>query len=86
MKPVAAGDPVAGPVVEVFMGDNTLDPLVVSIRSRLRPGQDILGVEHVQPLVFHRPHVEIVNRDDLVFIEVIFQTVGLFIPAHGVLQ
>jgi hypothetical protein len=30
LEPVAAGDAVAGPVVEILMGDDRLDPLVIA--------------------------------------------------------
>ncbi len=32
LEPVAAGDPVAGPVVKVFVGDDRLDTFVVGVR------------------------------------------------------
>ena len=41
LKPVAAGDPVAGPVVEVFVADYLLDCLEVIIRGRGGAGEDI---------------------------------------------
>ena len=31
LEPVAAGYPIAGPVVEVFVGDDALDALVVGV-------------------------------------------------------
>lgn len=40
------------PVVEVFMGDDPLDALVVRVGGRLRHGQDEGGVEDVQALEF----------------------------------
>ncbi len=86
LKPVAAGHPVAGPVVKVFMGDHTFDALEIGIGGRLGIRQDIFRVENVQTLVFHRPHVEIINGDDLVLFEIVFESIGLFIPAHGALQ
>ena len=31
LEPVAAGDPVACPIVEILMGDHALDPLIVQV-------------------------------------------------------
>ena len=39
LEPVAAGDPVAGPVVEVLVGDDPFDPLIVGVRGGFRVGQ-----------------------------------------------
>ena len=39
LEPVAAGDPVAGPVVEILVGDDAFDALVVEVGRRLRVGQ-----------------------------------------------
>ena len=86
LEPVAAGDAVAGPVVEVFMRDDRLDPGKVIVGCGFGQGQDISGVEDVQPLVFHGPHVEIIDGDDVEDIQIIFAAIGGFVPAHGALQ
>ena len=59
LEPVAAGNAVARPVVEVFVGNHTLDPVVVHVGGGFGIGEDIAGVEDVEPLVLHRPHVEV---------------------------
>ena len=82
LEPVAAGDPVAGPVMEVFVGDDGLDRMIVEIRRRLRIGQDELRVEDVQPLVLHRAHVEVVDGDDHERVEVVFEAVDILVPLH----
>ena len=40
LKPVAASDAVAGPVVEVFVADDRLDRFEIRIRRRFRVGED----------------------------------------------
>ncbi len=86
LEPVAAGDAVAGPVVEVFVPHHLLDRLEVGVGRRVGPRQNVLGVEDVQALVLHRPHVEGVDRQDHVDVEVVFEAVDLLVPAHRLLQ
>ncbi len=86
LEPVAAGDAVAGPVVEILVGDNPFDIFIVQVGRGIRPGQHILGIEDVQPLVFHRPHVEMADRDDHIDIQVVFPSIDLFVPLHGMFQ
>ena len=50
LEPVAAGDPVAGPVVEIFVRDDGLDALVVGIGRGLRSGQTYLVLKTFSPL------------------------------------
>ena len=86
LEPVAAGDPVAGPVVEIFVRDHRLDPLVVGVGRRVGRGEDQLGVEDVQPLVLHRAHVEVVHRDDVEHVQVVFAAIDALVPQHRLLQ
>ncbi len=72
--------------MKILMSDHTFNSLIISIGCRFRLRQHILRVEHVQPFVLHRPHVEIINGDNLVLIQIVFEAVGLFIPAHGFFQ
>ena len=64
LEPVAAGDAVAGPVVEVLMAYDRLDIGKVDIGGRGLVGQHILGVEDVQALVLHRAHVEVAGGNN----------------------
>ena len=82
LKPIAAGHPVAGPVVEILVGDDALDTLVIEIGGCLGLGQHVLGVEDVETLVLHRPHVEVRSHDDHVAVKVELEPEGLFVPAH----
>ena len=82
LKPVAAGHAVAGPVVEVLVRDDGLDRVEVPIGGGVGAGQHVRRVEDVEALVLHRPHVEVVHRDHHEGVEVVLQTVHLFVPAH----
>ena len=86
LEPIAAGDPVAGPVVKVLVGDHRLDAFVIDVGGGFGQGEHILGVEHVQPLVLHGAHVEIVDRHDHVGVKVVFAAEPFFVPAHGLLE
>mmetsp|Transcript_10786 Transcript_10786/g.25548 ORF Transcript_10786/g.25548 Transcript_10786/m.25548 type:complete len:550 (+) Transcript_10786:990-2639(+) len=86
LEPVSAGDPVSGPVVKVLVSDDALYPLVVRVGSGRWIGQDVRRVEDVESLVFHRSHVEGIDRDDIVEIEVVFQSVLVLVPLHGILE
>ncbi len=86
LEPVAAGDAVAGPVVEILMGDDRLDAFEIGIRGGLRRSQNAGGVENIQPLVFHRAHVEVIDGNDVEQVKVVFQTIDVLVPLHGLLQ
>ena len=86
LEPVAAGDAVAGPVVEIFVRDDALDVGEVDIGRGLRIGEHVLVVEDVEALVLHRAHVEIGHGDDVEDVEVVFEAEGCLIPAHRTLQ
>ena len=61
-----------------------IDEVIVGCRFLLR--QHTLGIENIQPLVFHRPHVEIINRNDVVDVEIILAPVDILVPPHRFLQ
>ena len=86
LEPVAAGDAVAGPVVEVLMPDDRFDPLEVRVGGHEGVGEHVLGVEDVQTLVLHRPHVEVRGGHDHEAIQVQFQPEAAFVPGNGLLQ
>ena len=64
LEPVAASDAVASPVMEIFVTHDALDIGVVGVGCGGRIGQDKLGIENIQALVFHRAHVEVAGGDD----------------------
>ncbi|OIQ65113.1 hypothetical protein GALL_533310 [mine drainage metagenome] len=86
LEPVAAGDAVAGPVVEVLVGDDALDALIVQVGGRGRIGEQQGGVEDVQPLVLHGAEIEVAHGDDHEQVEVVFPAERLLVPLHRALQ
>ena len=50
LEPVAAGDAVAGPVVEILVRDHGLDVLVVDVGGGVRAGQQMLELKMFSPL------------------------------------
>ena len=65
LEPVAAGDAVARPVVEIFVRDDALHPVEVEVGGGVGVGQYVAGVEDVEALVLHRARVEIRHGDDV---------------------
>ena len=86
LKPVAAGDAITGPVVKVFVGNHRLDTLKRQVGLGFGTRQYAGGIKYIQPLVFHRPHVEIIHGDDHKNIQVVFPAIDFFIPVHGIFQ
>ena len=82
LEPVATGHPIARPVVEILMADHRFDPVKIAVGRGFLIGEDIARVEHVEPLVLHRPHVEIRNRNDVEQVEIVLAPEGLFVPFH----
>ena len=64
------------------MCDDRLDPLKIHVGGRLGRGQHGGGVENVQPLVFHRAHVEIIHRHDVEQRQIVFTAIHIFVPFH----
>ena len=86
LKPVAAGDAVAGPVVKIFVRDHAVDVLVVDVGGGVGPGEHVLGVENVEALVLHRAGVEIAHGYDHVAVEIEFQAEHVLVPFHRAFQ
>ena len=82
LEPVAAGDAVAAPVMEVFVAHHTFDVGKVHVRGSGLAGQHELGVEDVQALVLHRAHVEVAGGDDHETFQVQRQAEAGFVPGH----
>ena len=72
--------------MKILVTDDAFDVFVIAVGRSVGPCQHEFGVEDVQALVFHRAHVEMVDGDDHVQIQIVFQAVRLFIPAHRILQ
>ncbi len=80
LEPVAAGDAVAGPVVEVLVADDGFDAVVVAVGGRGGAGQHVLRVEDVEALVLHRAHVEVADGDDHEALQVERQAEAVLVP------
>ena len=65
LKPVAAGHAIAGIIVKILVSDYRLNALITQISGDIRVRQYAGGIEDIQTLVLHRPHVEVINRDDV---------------------
>ena len=77
-----AGDAVAGPVVKILVPDHALDVGVVGVGGGGRVGQHVLGVEDVQALVLHGPHVEVTGGHNHETLQVERQTKTCLVPDH----
>ena len=86
LEPVAAGYPIARPIVEILVADHPLDAVVVAVGRGFGVGQHVFGVEDVEALVLHRPHVEIGDGNDVEQVEIVFTAEDLFVPLHRALQ
>jgi hypothetical protein len=56
----------------------------VSCGLGIRKGEG--SVEHIETLILHRTHVEIIHGNNIVHIQIIFQSERILIPHHGLLQ
>ena len=83
LKPVAASDAVARPVVEVLVGHHAFNAREFTVGGSGRIRQHKLGVEDVQALVFHCSHVEVADRDDHETLQVQRQFEARFVPHHA---
>ena len=64
------------------MRDNRFDQFEICVRCNFIVGQDVGAVENIQSLVFHRPHIEIINGNNVENVQVIFAPIDTFIPVH----
>ena len=86
LEPIPAGDPIAGPVVEVLVRNDPFDEGVVLVGRGLRIRQYELRIEDIEALVLHGPHVEVRHGDDVEQVQVVLEAVDLLVPAHGALE
>ena len=86
LEPVATGHTIARVIVKILVGHDRLDAQIAGIGGDIRGGQNTGGVENIEALVLHRPHVEIINGNDVKQIKIVLQAVNLLIPAHGTLE
>ena len=84
LEPVTAGDAVTGPVMEILVADDAFDIKVVFIGSGVGTCQYVFGVKDVETFILHRAHVEEIDGDDHIDVEVVFEAETFFVPLHGV--
>mmetsp|Transcript_2793 Transcript_2793/g.5893 ORF Transcript_2793/g.5893 Transcript_2793/m.5893 type:complete len:267 (+) Transcript_2793:2084-2884(+) len=72
--------------MEVLMGNDATHPFKVGIGGGRGLGQDSCRVEDVEPFVLHRTHVEVVDCDNVIHVEVILTTIRLLVPRHRLLE
>ncbi len=66
------------------MADNAFDIEVIFIRGGIGTRQHVFGVKDVKTFILHRAHVEEIDSNNHIDVEVIFETKARFIPLHGV--
>ena len=86
LKPVAAGNAVAGPVVEILVANHRFNAFKIGIGGGGAVGQHVFGVENIQTLVFHGAHIKVAHRHHHIDVEVILEAETGFVPAHGVFE
>ena len=72
--------------MEILVGNDGFNTLKRRIGRRFRAGQHTRGIENIQPLVLHRPHIEMVHSHDHKNIQIVFAAIHFFVPLHGVLE
>ena len=82
LEPVAAGDAVAGPVMEIFVTNDAFDIQIVFIGRGIGTRQHVFGVKDVKPFVLHGAHIEEVDGDNHINVEVVLETKAGFVPLH----
>ena len=86
LEPIAASDPVTCPIVKILMRNDGFNPFEICISRSFGGCKDSGGVKDVQPFVFHRTCVEIIDGDDVEQIKIVFAAIDIFVPFHGLLQ
>ena len=82
LEPVSAGHAVARPVVEILVTDHAFHGIEIAVGRGFGVRQHIAGVEDVETLVLHRPHVEVGHGDHVEQVEVVLAPEGLLVPLH----
>ena len=83
LEPVAAGDAVAAPVVEILVAHHRFDVGEIGVGGGGAVGQHVFGVEDVEALVLHRAHVEVAGGDDHETLQIERQAKTRFVPSHA---
>ena len=82
LKPVATRDAVARPVVKILVTHHAFNVGVIGVGGSGRVGQHKLGIEDVEALVFHGPHIEVAGGHHHEALQVQRQAKAGFVPSH----
>ena len=64
LEPIAHGDAVARPIVEILMADHRFDTVVISVGGHIGRCHHVAGVKDIQALVFHGTEVKVIGSHD----------------------
>ena len=68
------------------MTDHPGDRLIILVSGCFRKCKDVTGIEDIEALVFHGPHIEILDRNNVETIKVILPAIAQFVPPHCLYQ
>ena len=68
------------------MRHHACDIVIIHVGRGVGVRQNVAGVENVERLIFHRPKIEIGDRNDVELAKVIFPAVHILIPFHAGLE
>jgi hypothetical protein len=53
LEPVATGDTISSPIMEIFVTNHTLDSFIIGISGSFGIGKDIGCIENIETLILH---------------------------------
>ncbi len=86
LEPIPTGNTITREVMEVLVCNNRLHTLIAKVRGDIRVRQYTRGIEYIEALVLHRPHIEVIDGDNIEEIKIVLESVPLLVPAHGRFQ
>ena len=72
--------------MKIFMGHHSLDALEAHVGCDVGVSEHARSVKHIQALVLHRTHIEVIDGNNVVEIKVILESVNCLIPTHGLFE
>ena len=72
--------------MEVLVCNNRLHALITKVRGDIRVRKYTRGIEDIEALVLHRPHIKVIDGNDIEKIKIVFKPVPLLVPAHRSFQ
>ena len=68
--------------MEVLVCNNRLHALIAKVSSDIWVCKYTRGIKNIETLVFHRPHIEVIDGDNIEKIKIVLEPVPLLVPAH----